>query len=323
MPLRKDSEGRWHVDLCVRRRRLHRRLPAGTSASDAKRIEAELTAALGAARAPTVPGDPPLTEIMAAYTEHYLPSGVRSPDTAKHHAVRIGRWCELYRASQARECAAHIIADLRPHYEPATINRSLGALKRALRLAWERGLLVEDYGARIKRLPENNVRDVYLTPAQVARLAKHASANVRAAIWVALLTGARRGEICKIEKEDIGRDAILLRAGNTKTLKTRSVPIFPALRPWLKHLPLKVSAEGIKTGFQRARTAAGMEHVNFHDFRHSCASILVGLGVDLYTVSKILGHSTVKTTERYAHLQMKAQRAALGKLGRAVAARRR
>lgn len=32
-----------------------------------------------------------------------------------------------------------------------------------------------------------------------------------------------------------------------------------------------------------------MPHVNFHDLRHSCASVLVGLGVDLYTISKVLG----------------------------------
>jgi integrase len=34
---------------------------------------------------------------------------------------------------------------------------------------------------------------------------------------------------------------------------------------------------------------AGMPHVNLHDLRHSCASILVGLGVDLYTITKAMG----------------------------------
>lgn len=296
-------------------------MPPGTSAGDAKRIEAELKAALGAARAPVVPGDPPLTAVLGNYTQHYA-DRLRSPETARHHAVRIGRWCELYRASQARAAAAHIVQDLSPHYAAATINRSLGTLKRALRLAWERGETPHDYSAHVKRLPEHNAREVFLTPRQVQQLARHASPAVEAAIWIALLTGARRGELVKIEAADIGRDAILLRAGNTKTLRTRSVPIVPALRPWLKRLPLGITAEGIKTGFRRAREAAGMEHVNFHDLRHSCASILVGLGVDLYTVSKILGHASARTTERYAHLQLKQQRAALAKLGRAVKARR-
>ncbi|WP_233516087.1 tyrosine-type recombinase/integrase [Janthinobacterium sp. BJB426] len=43
--------------------------------------------------------------------------------------------------------------------------------------------------------------------------------------------------------------------------------------------------------------------MNFHDLRHSCASIMLGLGVNLYTISKILGHANVQTTQRYAHLQ--------------------
>ena len=42
---------------------------------------------------------------------------------------------------------------------------------------------------------------------------------------------------------------------------------------------------------------------------------MLGLGVDLYTISKILGHSTIQTTQRYSHLQVDAQRLALGKLG--------
>jgi integrase len=39
-----------------------------------------------------------------------------------------------------------------------------------------------------------------------------------------------------------------------------------------------------------------------HACRHTCASRLVQAGVDLYTVKEILGHSTIKVTERYAHL---------------------
>ena len=96
------------------------------------------------------------------------------------------------------------------------------------------------------------------------------------------------------------------------------IPIIPALRPWLEQFPLTLTIEGMKSAWRRARVAAGMPHVNFHDLRHSCASILVGLGVDLYTISKVLGHSSVQSTQRYAHLQVEAQRAALQKIGELV-----
>ncbi len=316
MPTRKDAQGYWHAEVCVRRRRLHRRLPAGATASDAKRIEAELTRALHSAdqRHVNIPGDPLLAELLADYTDRHAET-LRSPSTAKFHAMRIGRWCEGRRASEAKSVATAIIQDMTGHYAPATINRSLGALKKALRDAWERGRTPADYSTLVRRIPENNQRTVYLSMEEVKTIADKASENVRAAIWISLLTGCRRGEVCKIEAKDIGKTTIRLPAGNTKTLRYREVPIFPALRPWLKHLPLAINFEGVKSGFRRAREAAGMPHVHFHDLRHSCATILLQLGADLYVVREILGHTSVKTTERYAHVMVEPQREALTKLG--------
>lgn len=312
-----DAQGRRHVGIMLGGRRVHRKLPEGATASDAKQLDADLRAAIGYNRAPNIPGDPPLTAIMGVYLEHA--DNLRSPKTAKFHANRLGPWVALYRASQARECAAHIIKDMRKAYKPATINRSLGTLKKALQIAWETNLTPENYGLRIKRLPENNERDVYLTIDQVRAVASHCSTAAQAAIWCALLTGARRGEILQIKREHIHKDRIDIPASHTKTLKVRTVPIVPALRPWLQHFPLQIQFEGIKSAWRRAREAEDLEHVNFHDLRHSCASILISLGVDLYTVGEILGHSSTNTTKRYAHLQLATKKAALGKLGKMVA----
>lgn len=51
-----------------------------------------------------------------------------------------------------------------------------------------------------------------------------------------------------------------------------------------------------------ARKRAGMADVRMHDLRHSFASFLINGGRSLYEVQKILGHTQVKTTQRYAHL---------------------
>lgn len=318
MPTRKDSAGRWHVEVCVGRRRLHRRLPPGAGAGDAKRVEAELIHALHAqaqSRAPVVPGDPLLTELMADYTERHAHT-LRSPATARYHALRIGQWLEGRRASQAREVAAQIRDDLLAAYAPATVNRSLGTLKRALRLAWERGRTTVDYSGLVRRVPEHNQRTTTLTLRQVQQIADHASPAVRAAIWLSVLTGCRRGEILALQREDIGRDTLTIRAGNTKTLRTRTVPIIAPARPWLALVPLGINFEGLKSGFRRAREAAGMPEVTFHDLRRSCGTLLIQRGVPLHVVSRLLGHSSTTVTQKvYAHLSDKQLRQGLAVLG--------
>jgi integrase len=266
-----------------------------------------------------IPGDPLLTELLADYSERHA-LNLRSPDTAQYHAYRIGRWCEGRRASEVQQVAEAIVQDLTGHYAPATINRSLGTLKKALRMAWKRGRVTADYSGLIERLPENNQKTDTLTIDQVRQLADAASEPVRAAIWIGLLTGCRRGEVCKIQREDIGEHTLRIQAGNTKTLKYREVPIVPALRPWLAHLPLAVTFEGVKSGIRRARVKAGLPGVGFHIQRHSCATILLAppINAPMHVVRDILGHTSIKTTERYAHVQQAPQRQALEGLGAAV-----
>lgn len=253
-----------------------------------------------------------MTAILGLFVQHA--ASLRSSDTSIHHANRLGPWAARYRASQARELAAEVIADMKGHYAPATINRSLSALKKGLAIAWDRGLTVENYGLRVKMLPVHNLRDMTLSLEQVEHLAAHASVAVAAAIHFAIYTGCRRGEILTVTRDDIQGDTITIRAGNTKTLKTRVIPVVAPLRKHLRHFPLSINAEGLKTGFRRAREAAEMPWVTFHDLRRSCATLMIQSKVDLQTVSKLLGHSTIGVTAaRYAHLQVDQVRAGLTK----------
>lgn len=321
-----DKAGRRHVGVMVQGKRVHRILPEGATAGDAKLVEAEIRAAV--ARAPKtvhIPGDPSMMRVLELYATHA--AGLRSSKTSEYHVKRMAPWAAKYKASQAQQFADHCIKDmsalilnektgkLEPAYAPATINRSLACAKKGLTLAWRQRLTHENYGLRIEMVKVNNKREVFLSVDQVRDIAQHCTEQMQALIWAALLTGARRGELLRIQAGHIGADSISLPSSHTKTLRMRVIPIIPALRPWLKHFPVQTNAEGLKSSWRRARVKAGMDHVNFHDLRHSCASIMLGLGVDLYTISKILGHSNVQTTQRYAHLQVDAQRVALEKLG--------
>lgn len=99
----------------------------------------------------------------------------------------------------------------------------------------------------------NNKREVFLTVDQIRKIAAFCTPIAQAAIWAALLTGARRGELLQIQREHIGRDSITFPASNTKTLRMRVVPIIPALRPWLKYFRLDMTLYGVQSSWRRAR----------------------------------------------------------------------
>ena len=61
----------------------------------------------------------------------------------------------------------------------------------------------------------------------------------------------------------------------------------------------------IKKSFRTACTRAGISDFRIHDLRHTFASWLVRRAVTLFEVSRLLGHTTIKMTERYAHLELR------------------
>ncbi len=209
MSIWEDKKGRKHVGVMVEGKRVHRILPPGATTSDAKLVEAEIRAAV--ARTPksvNIPGDPPMAAILAMYVEHA--QTLRSAETSEYHAKRLGPWAVKYKASQAQEFADHVIRDMRGAYAPATVNRSLACAKKGLEIAWRQRLIPENYGLRIKPMTVNNKREVFLKVEEVRQIAQHCSEQAQAAIWFALLTGARRGEIFQIRAEHIGVDTISL-----------------------------------------------------------------------------------------------------------------
>lgn len=195
---------------------------------------------------------------------------------------------------------------------PATINRRLAILRRVANLAYRAwGWLDQPLGQRVVLLPGERARHVYLTPQQVRALAQAArDPRVRDAILLAALTGLRRSELLALRAEDRTDDALVVR--HSKSGRPRVVPLPPGARRI--RIPLGLTAEQLRRGWDRARRRARLADVRFHDLRHTYASWLVQTGAQLATVRDLLGHSSLAVTGRYSHLGVEHLRRAVRRL---------
>jgi integrase len=153
-------------------------------------------------------------------------------------------------------------------------------------------------------------------------------------IQLALHTGCRKGELLRLEWRKINLQAglIYLEAEHTNANRRRSVPpngiaraaIMNRIKFRAKHCPAShwvfCNKKGkrildIKRSFPNACKRAGIEDFRIHDLRHTCAAWLVTAGVPLAEVRDLLGHHSVKMTERYAHLAPENVRAAVERIG--------
>jgi integrase len=195
----------------------------------------------------------------------------------------------------------------------ATVHNRLALLKAACRWGWKQhGMGDADPTARMQLPSVRNERHVYASRREMLQLARAADRHdVRVLIRAAFYTGMRFGELRRVDVVDG-----VLHLADTKNGQRRSVPVHPRIRTCLQYLPLTAPESTLQRGWQRARRAAGLEHLHLHDLRHSTASELVNAGVDLYTVGAVLGHKDARSTKRYAHLTHQTLADAVGKIGR-------
>ena len=78
-----------------------------------------------------------------------------------------------------------------------------------------------------------------------------------------------------------------------------------------------IKADKLKKVFRRAVKESGIAHFRFHDLRHTFATRLAQRGVALYTISKLLGHRSIATTQRYAHHYVESLRSGVKVLDKA------
>jgi integrase len=217
---------------------------------------------------------------------------------------------------------------IKMHHERKATGAAAGSANRLLimmryifnlALRWEVSGIKTNPTKNVPLMPENNKRERYLSVDEAQRLyasvCKSPNPMLKYIIPMLILTGARKREVIEARWEDFDFSRRLWRIPTTKLGKPRHVPISDGVMGLLAEVPRVPGVEhvfanpatlkpyiSIFVTWNKARKNAGLADVRIHDLRHSFASLLINNGRSLYEVQKILGHTQVKTTQRYAHL---------------------
>ncbi len=207
---------------------------------------------------------------------------------------------------------------------PYQANRCLEVVSKMFVLAEMWGLRPDGSNPRkhIRKYPEER-RERFLNSAELRRIGEvlremeSEPIELQSAILAArllILTGSRLGEIMTLKWDYVDFDERVLRLPDSKTGKKVVHLGAPAVEylqgaqhidgnPWVitGTLPGKPLSD-LQPFWQRVRARAGVKDVRIHDLRHTFASAAVASGQGLPMIGKLLGHTQVQTTARYAHL---------------------
>jgi integrase len=211
---------------------------------------------------------------------------------------------------------------------PASVNRMKATLSAIWQFAIRKGWATTNPVRGIPQRQEHNKRVRWLSEKEREALLKQTKSSawerLHLLVLTALGTGCRLGEALSLTWEAIDFKARTARLVRTKNGDSRTLTLpRPVIAELLRH---RVDADGKRaTGpvfprqdfrpfWEEAKTAAGIENLRFHDLRHDAASQLVMNGATLHEVAEVLGHRSVQTSQRYAHLSVEHKKALTDKV---------
>ncbi len=337
MPYKRKDSPYWWVSVPDRRGKRIRRSTGTTDRKEAAAIEAKWKAELYQQQTWGKQPDVTFEEVMLNYLKS---RPADQQDHARNADLSRTKILQGYFAGQVMNqlSAREIITyrkDRQKTVSDSTINRELAQLSAAI-TAWNidnESDLPNPVKGRKLRQPEGRIR--WISRAEAAQLISAARASEKAPhlapfITLALHTGMRKNELLGLEwsRVDLQANLIFLEAKHTKTKRRRTIPINSIARSALieqtrhraKHCPASPwvfsTTSGdrlgdLKRSFATACRRAGIKDFRIHDMRHTCAAWLVTAGVPLPEVRDLLGHRSITTTEKYAHLSPDNVRAAV------------
>jgi integrase len=213
---------------------------------------------------------------------------------------------------------------------PYAANRVVALTRKMFNLARVWGVyLGENPATGIELFPEEK-RDRFVQPDELPKLFEalrdEPNTYIKSAFLLALLTGARRGEVLAMRWTDVDLEQALWRIPHTKARRPHWLPLPQPVITLLQALPRMHdnpyvfpgrNGEGhlinIAKAWTRIRIRAGLKDVRIHDLRRTLGSWLATSGESLPLIGRALNHTQVSTTAIYARLHMDHVRSALDK----------
>jgi integrase len=239
----------------------------------------------------------------------------------------LGEWFKGRKASSIRP--EEIDKRLSDHCRtPANFNRYRNSLSHAYRLGTQNAKASENPARLIKLKQENNTRVRFLEPEEEMKLRdaiRELHPAREAEFDLALHTGMRWSEQYGLTWSQVNWKLNEITLLHTKSGRKQYVRINKAARAALEKL--RVIARGsayvcpdqghhaFELWWGEVLEASKISNFHWHDLRHTFASRLVMAGVDIFTVSKLLRHGNVATSQRYAHLTDAHLQQAIERLG--------
>jgi integrase len=227
-------------------------------------------------------------------------------------------------------------------HTPYQANRTLGVLSKMFNLAEVWGLRPDGSNPclHVKKFTEQK-RGRFLSPEEFAALGDtlrdveeqgSESQSAVNAIRLLMLTGCRLGEIMTLKWAYVDIKARELRLPDSKTgaktvhFGTVATDVLESVTK-LEDNPYVITGKNpgcrlndLQHPWRRIRAQAGLDDVRIHDLRHSYASGALALGEGLPMIGKLLGHTQVQTTARYAHLANDPVKSAAGRVSDTIGA---
>ena len=287
-------------------------------------------------------GGPTVADLARRYIEEHVavrckPStgGLARAVVYKHILPALGR-APLEALERAQVAELH----QRLGKTPYMANMVVRTLKLMYRLGEGWGMVPKGCNPcrAIVKYPDRK-RERFLTDKEYTRLGRvleearnrRGSEGAVAAIRLLMLTGCRKNEILSLRWENVSLEAREFRLPDAKTgarvvsLSPPALKLLSALprtpgSPWV--FPARNPGEHVRSVHHVWKSVclrAGLENVRVHDLRHSYASRALALGESLTMIGKLLGHSQIKTTARYAHLARESVRDSAERVAASIA----